>query len=73
MRKHLAAGLMLSLLVIIILSDMVDNVLYSGTGSDEMKGFDDTVIVEFPLRGEWMAPNTCSIFIMGIPFHDSYR
>lgn len=58
MRKHLAAGLMLSLLVIIILSDMVDNVLYSGTGSDEMKGFDDTVIVEFPLRGEWMAPNT---------------
>lgn len=23
-----------------------------------MEGFKDTVIVEFPLRGEWMAPNT---------------
>lgn len=23
-----------------------------------MKGFDDAVIVEFPLRGEWLAPNT---------------
>ena len=37
---------------------MVDNVLYSGTRSDEMKGFEDPVIIEFPLRGEWMAPNT---------------
>ncbi len=23
-----------------------------------MKGFDDPVIIEFPLRGEWMTPNT---------------
>lgn len=23
-----------------------------------MKGFEDPVIIEFPLRGEWMAPNT---------------
>ncbi len=23
-----------------------------------MKGFDDPVIIGFPLRGEWMAPNT---------------
>lgn len=26
--------------------------------SDEMKGFDAPVIIGFPLRGEWMAPNT---------------
>lgn len=48
MRKHLAAGLMLSLILIIIMTDMEDN----GTGSDELKGFDDAVIVEFPLRRE---------------------
>jgi hypothetical protein len=32
MRKRLAAGLILILLAIIILSGMVDNILYSGTG-----------------------------------------
>ncbi len=58
MRKHLAAGLILILLAIIILSGMVDNILYSGTGGDEMKGLDDPIIIGFPLRGEWMAPNT---------------
>lgn len=58
MRRHLVAGLILILLAIIILPDMVDNVLCSGTGSDEMKEFDDPVIIGFPLRGEWMTPNT---------------
>lgn len=58
MRKHLVAGLILIILVIMILPKIADNVLYSGTGSDEMKEFDDLVIMGFPLRGEWMAPNT---------------
>ena len=58
MRRHLAAGLILILLAIIILPDMVDNVLFSGTGSDEMNEFDDPVIIGFPLRGEWVTPNT---------------
>lgn len=47
MRKYLAPGLILMILVTMIL-----------TGSDEMKEFEDPVIVGFPLRGEWMAPNT---------------
>lgn len=58
MRNHSAAGLILIIFAIIILSDMADNILHSGTGSDEMKGFDDPVIIEFPLRGEWLAPTT---------------
>jgi len=37
---------------------MSDKDLYSVTRSDEMKKFDNPVIVGFPLRGEWMAPNT---------------
>lgn len=57
-RKRLAAGLVLILLAIIILPDMVENVLYSGKESDVVKEFDGSVIIGFPLRGEWMAPNT---------------
>jgi hypothetical protein len=58
MRKHLAAGLILLILAFVGLSFMADNALHSETGRDEMKEFDDQVIIEFPLRGEWMAPNT---------------
>ena len=58
MRERLTAGLILIILLIVILSDTTDNALYFGAGSDEMKGFDDAVTIEFPLRGEWMAPNT---------------
>ncbi len=58
MRRHLVVRLILILLAIIILPDMVDNIFCSGTGSDEMKEFDDPVIIGFPLRGEWMTPNT---------------
>lgn len=58
MQKHLAARSILIIFAIIILFEMVDNVLYSGTGSDEMKEFDDPVIIGFPLRGEWLVPNT---------------
>ncbi len=56
MRKHSAAGLML--FACILLSGLAANVLHSGTRSDGMEGFDDPVIIEFPLRGEWMAPTT---------------
>lgn len=58
MRKNLAAGLILIMLAFAMLSVRSDNALQSGTESNEMKGFDDPVIIEFPLRGEWLAPNT---------------
>ena len=51
MQKHLAARLILIIFAIIILFEMVGNVLYSGTGSYEMKEFNDPVIIGFPLRG----------------------
>src|SRR6516165_10475365 len=54
MRKYLAAGPILVILATMILCGYVD----SKTRSDEMKGFEDPVIIGFPLRGEWMAPNT---------------
>lgn len=57
-QKHLATGLMLIIFVIILPFDRADNVLHSGTGSDEVRGFNDPVIIEFPLRGEWLAPTT---------------
>ena len=59
MGKYLAAGLVFILLVTMILSGYGgNNDLYSKTRSDEMKGVKDPVIIGFPLRGEWMAPNT---------------
>lgn len=59
MRKYLAAGLILIILATMILSVCDGNIcLYSKTRSDEMKGFEAPVIIGFPLRGEWMAPNT---------------
>lgn len=54
----MTSGLILSILATMILSGMTDKDWYFGTGSDEMKGFDDPVIIGFPLRGEWMAPTT---------------
>jgi hypothetical protein len=57
-RRYLAPGLILFVFVFILLSGLVANVLHSETESDGMKGFDDPVIVEFPLRGEWLAPTT---------------
>jgi len=35
-----------------------NNDLNTKSRSDNVKGFEDPIIVEFPLRGEWMAPNT---------------
>jgi len=32
--------------------------LHTRSRSDNVKGFEDPVIIEFPLRGEWMAPTT---------------
>ena len=59
MRKYLAAGLILIILATMILSVCDGNIcLYSKTRSDNVNGFEDPVIIEFPLRGEWMAPNT---------------
>ena len=54
MRKYLVAELILIILATLILCG------YGGlkTRSDEMKGFEDPVIIGFPLRGEWLAPNT---------------
>ncbi len=59
MRKYLTAGLTPITLATMSLPAFDGNIcLYSKTRSDEMKGFEDPVIIGFPLRGEWMAPNT---------------
>jgi hypothetical protein len=59
MPKYLAAELILIILAIMISCGFGGyNILYSKTRSNEMKEFENPVIIEFPLRGEWMAPNT---------------
>jgi hypothetical protein len=59
MRKYLTAGLIPIILATMILFGYSgNNHLYSEARNDGMKGFADPVIIEFPLRGEWLAPNT---------------
>jgi len=68
MRKHLAAVSIL--FVFILLSGLVANVSYSRTVSDGMKDFIGPVIIEFSLRGEWLAPTTPAT---KIPSHGTNR
>lgn len=59
MRKYFAAGLILTIFATMIISGYGgDNDLCSKTRSDEMKDLENSVVIGFPLRGEWMAPNT---------------
>ncbi len=61
MRKYLTAGLILIpfiLAAMILLRYSGNSDLFSETRNDEMKGFANPVIIGFPLRGEWLAPNT---------------
>ncbi|MBZ2174687.1 hypothetical protein K8M07_05435 [Schnuerera sp. xch1] len=59
MRKYLTAGLIPIIIVTMILYRYGgNNDFYSEMRSDEMKGFEDPIIIGFPLRGEWIAPNT---------------
>lgn len=59
MRKYLTAGLISIIIVAMILYGYGgNNDFYSEMRSDEMKGFEDPIIIGFPLRGEWIAPNT---------------
>jgi len=59
MRKYLIAGLIFIIITTIGLPSWDENNdLDTKLGSDNVNGFEDPVIIEFPLRGEWMAPNT---------------
>lgn len=59
MRKYLVAGIIFFMIAMVILS-VYGRMINPGakTRSDSMEGFADPVVVDFPLRGEWMAPNT---------------
>lgn len=59
MRKYLTAGLIFFIIASMGKSTCDENIdLDTKLESDNVKLFEDPVIVEFPLRGEWMAPTT---------------
>lgn len=59
MNKYLIVGLIFFIIAAIGLpTGYENNHLNTKLGSDNMNGFEEPVIVQFPLRGEWMAPNT---------------
>lgn len=59
MRKYSIAWLIFIIITAVILHEYVENNdLNTESRSDHVKGLDAAVIIEFPLRGEWMAPTT---------------
>lgn len=54
-KKRISIGLVLALVTIVILNNIGKDRM---DGSNEMMKAYEPIIVEFPLRGEWLSPNT---------------